>query len=72
MQGQTASGGIGAALREQWEATKRLFGGEWSSFANRFRSEAAEASDRSGSTASTAWTAWKDFLNRDWGRTRAA
>ncbi|MGZ8324171.1 MAG: HAMP domain-containing protein [Rhodoplanes sp.] len=72
MQGQTASGGIGAALREQWEATKRLFGGEWSSFANRFRSEAAEASDRSGSTASTAWTAWKDFLNRDWGCTRAA
>ncbi len=99
MQGQTASGGIGTALREQWEATKRLFGGEWSSFANRFRSaalreqweatkrlfggewssfanpfrsKAAEASDRSGSTASTAWTAWKDFLNRDWGRTRAA
>jgi HAMP domain len=72
MQGQTPSSGFASALREQWEATKRLFGGEWSSFANPFRSEAAAASDRSGSAASTLWTTWKNFLNGDWWRTRAA
>lgn len=72
MQGQTRSSGLASALREQWEATKRLFSGEWSGLANPFRSEAVSAPDRSGSAPSTAWTAWVDFLNGDWGRTRAA
>lgn len=72
---ETPSVGFASAMREQWEAAKRLFSSEWNSLAHPVRSATVSAPYRSGSASyasgsaeSPAWTAWVNFLNGDWGR----